>query len=179
MTDVARPASEESSTQLIPADRPRGRSLPALLLLVFVTFAAVAAAWFQPHKLFVDDTVDEAVPLEQVELVRAQFRSLEHHTTGAALVYRAIDGELVLHLADLDTSNGPDLRVILSSAALSDDPRGWGDDSVEVDRLKGNVGSQNYVLPDGVDLSRYGRVVIWCDRFDVGFAVADIAAANT
>jgi cytoskeletal protein RodZ len=112
-----------------------------------------------------------------VEIGRGGFRSLEHKTSGSAIAYAAPDGSRLLRLEDFDTSNGPDLRVILSSAPASDDWRIWGNDYVELARLKGNVGSQNYQIPADVDLSRYGRVVIWCVRFKVGFGVADINSA--
>lgn len=111
-----------------------------------------------------------------VEVGRGGFRSLEHKTSGSAIAYAAPDGSRLLRLEDFDTSNGPDLRVILSSAPASDDWRIWGNDYVELARLKGNVGSQNYEIPADVDLSRYGRVVIWCFRFKVGFGVADISS---
>jgi hypothetical protein len=41
-------------------------------------------------------------------------------------------------------------------------------------RLKGNIGSQNYEVPAGTNLARYGTVVIWCDRFDAAFGAADV-----
>lgn len=115
-------------------------------------------------------------PNGPVELSRGTFRSLEHTTTGHAVVFDLGNGSRLLRLEELDTSNGPDLRVIVSSAPLSDDWRVWGKDYIEIARLKGNVGSQNYELPADLDLARYGRVVIWCDRFDVGFGVAEVAS---
>jgi electron transfer DM13 len=38
--------------------------------------------------------------------------------------------------------------------------------------LKGNVGSSNYRIDPGVDLSRFETAVVWCRRFTVGFGVA-------
>ncbi|OFZ88567.1 MAG: hypothetical protein A3F74_13440 [Betaproteobacteria bacterium RIFCSPLOWO2_12_FULL_62_58] len=38
---------------------------------------------------------------------------------------------------------------------------------VDLGRLKAFKGSQNYPVPPGVDLSKYGSVVIWCERFGV------------
>src|SRR6516164_4653194 len=43
-----------------------------------------------------------------------RFRSLEHATTGTAIVARLPDGRLFLRLERLSTSNGPDVRVYLS-----------------------------------------------------------------
>ena len=35
---------------------------------------------------------------------------------------------------------------------------------VELDRLKGNIGNQNYVIPADLDVSQYGSVVIYCSH---------------
>ncbi|MGH2721334.1 MAG: DM13 domain-containing protein, partial [Actinomycetota bacterium] len=105
--------------------------------------------------------------------VRAAFRSLEHRTTGEAVVLTLADGTRVLRFEGFETSNGPDLRVYLSAG--SDDAhfgRAYGEDFVELGVLKGNVGDQNYTIPAGTDLSRYPNVVVWCKRFGVGFGVA-------
>jgi hypothetical protein len=104
-----------------------------------------------------------------------KFRSLEHTTTGRALVQEFPDGSRVLRLEGFETSNGPDLRLYLS-AGSSDASFGkeYGEDFVELGRLKGNIGDQNYAIPAGADLSRYRNTVIWCKRFSVGFGVATL-----
>ena len=38
---------------------------------------------------------------------------------------------------------------------------------VDLGRLKAFKGSQNYPVPAGVDLAKYGSVVIWCEQFGV------------
>ena len=38
---------------------------------------------------------------------------------------------------------------------------------VDLGRLKAFKGSQNYPVPAGVDLRKYGSVVIWCEQFGV------------
>ena len=38
---------------------------------------------------------------------------------------------------------------------------------VDLGRLKAFKGSQNYPVPAGADLNRYGSVVIWCEQFGV------------
>ena len=48
---------------------------------------------------------------------------------------------------------------------------------VEVGKLKGNVGDQNYDVPDDVDLAKYRAVTIWCNRFGVNFGTAPLAAS--
>jgi len=45
---------------------------------------------------------------------------------------------------------------------------------VEVARLKGNVGNQNYELGAELDLSKVRSVAIYCKRFSVMFASAEL-----
>jgi hypothetical protein len=112
-------------------------------------------------------------------LATGQFISHEHGTTGRARVVALPDGQRLLRIEDLDTSNGPDLRVWLSDAPVVAGRAGWHvfDDGayVELGRLKGNRGSQNYVVPPEVDLARLSSLTIWCDRFNVSFGAAALA----
>lgn len=185
-------------------ERPRRRR-PAVLLpvsLVLVALTAVALVVFQPWKLVVDDVVDEALPTAvasastseppapsatasasptataPVETARGTFVTHEHQTTGSVRLLRLADGTQVLRIEDLDTSNGPDLRVWLSDQPVIDGRDGWFvfDDGayVELGRLKGNRGSQNYAVPPGTDLESLASVTIWCARFSVSFGAAEL-----
>ena len=53
----------------------------------------------------------------------------------------------------------------------------FDDTFVNLGRLKGNVGDQNYEIPAGTDLGGLTTVVIWCDRFNSAFGAADLEAA--
>ncbi|MDF3147375.1 DM13 domain-containing protein, partial [Streptomyces sp. T21Q-yed] len=114
-------------------------------------------------------------------LAGGELISHEHTTSGSVKLVRLADGSHVVRLEDLDTSNGPDLRVWLTDAPVKEGRAGWHvfDDGeyVSLGRLKGNKGSQNYVVPEDVDLSRYSSVTLWCDRFDVSFGAAELARA--
>jgi hypothetical protein len=114
-------------------------------------------------------------PEGPVVLAEGGFRSLEHSSSGTAVLLELPDGSRYLRLEDLDTSNGPDLIVILTDQPLSDDWNVWDDGEVlDLGPLKGNIGSSNYEIPKGTDLSRYRTAVVWCRRFRVGFAVAPL-----
>ncbi|MFD0275299.1 DM13 domain-containing protein [Kitasatospora sp. NPDC127111] len=118
-----------------------------------------------------------AVP---VDLARGSFVSGEHDTSGTARLVRLPDGATVLRLENLRTSEGPDVRVYLSTGSAAESRADvLGDGAVELDRLKGNLGNQNYTVPAGTDLSRIRSVVIWCKRFSVTFGAADLAAARS
>ena len=172
-------------------------------ILVAAGVLAAVGAWylFRPELLFIDRTVDEALALpasapaataaptvalrepavpvepasaERAVLLRGDFHSNAHETRGTATIH-AVDGRRVLRLAGFSTSNGPDVRVLLVAASDVNDEAaakraGW----VELGRLKGNVGDQNYEVPASVDLARYRTVTIWCQRFSVNFGSAPL-----
>jgi hypothetical protein len=165
------------------------------VLIAFVLF------WFQPQKLFIDERVVEAVPTvppapttmpgsaastsvpttvpatqEPVDVARGEFVSLDHGTTGVARVIELADDRRYVRLEGLDTSNGPDLYVYVTTNPSAGDEDAFDDDFVNLGRLKGNQGDQNYELPTGIDLDRFTTVVIWCDRFNSAFGAADLVS---
>ena len=113
-------------------------------------------------------------------LAQGEFVSHEHSTTGSVRILRLADGSRVLRIDGLDTSDGPDLKVWLTDARVIEGREGWHvfDDGAytNLGDLKGNKGNQNYAIPDGVKLTSYRSVTIWCDRFNVSFGAAALAA---
>jgi hypothetical protein len=161
----------------------------AIAATAAVALLAFGLWWFKPWRLFTDDPVDEALPgAPAVErepapaepslttVADGPFLSLEHETTGRAVVLEAPDGTRYLRFEGFQTSNGPDLLVYLSAKTPSgpDDWHGYDRDFVDLGPLKGNVGSQNYEIPADVDLEKYSTAVVWCRRFEVGFAAATL-----
>jgi hypothetical protein len=81
-------------------------------------------------------------------------------------------------LTDFATSNGPDVRVYLVAAQdASDNASVTKAGYIELGKLKGNQGNQNYEIPAGADLTKYRAVTIWCYRFSVNFATAPLTAS--
>ena len=153
-----------------------------------VGLAIFVVVWFQPQKIVLEKSVNEAPPAPVASastpgapsaalVASGSFRSLEHRTTGTATIIRLANGSHVLRFVDLDTSNGPDLRVYLSRKPHTLGWHDYGTDYVELGHLKGNRGSQNYVIPAGTDISQFRSAVIWCVRFKVGFGVAPLTTA--
>ncbi|WP_221888231.1 DM13 domain-containing protein [Geodermatophilus aquaeductus] len=166
--------------------------------VVVVALAAVTLIWFQPQKLFYDDRVDESLPSAAaeetpvgdgggavitvapsgpVDLASGTFVSREHETVGTARVVRLPDGQVVVRLEGFETSNGPALYVYLSQNPAAGEEAAFDEEFVDLGPLKGNVGDQNYVVPEGVDATGFTSVVIWCDRFDAAFGAADLGPA--
>ena len=117
-------------------------------------------------------------PAEPQIVVEASgsFIDRSHPTEGSAVVLGDGSGQRFLRFEDFRTDNGPDLNVYLS-AAPTDAPAGqFDDDFVDLGDLRGNVGSQNYEIPAGLDLDHYSTVAIWCVRFGVVFGAAELTA---
>lgn len=72
-----------------------------------------------------------------------------------------------LSIANLNSTNVPDGFVYLSTDTNASD-------FISLGRLKGNVGNQNYSVPDGVDLEKYNQVLIWCKAFSILVGSAEI-----
>jgi Electron transfer DM13 len=182
-------------------DRPGRRKLWFVAVTVVIGLAAFVVAWFEPHKLFIDERVDQAVPTaaptttaaqpdEQgapseasvstavppapVDLRTGSFVSLDHTTTGTVRVLELADGRRFVRLEGFETDNGPDLYVYFSANSANGSEGAFDDDFANLGRLQGNIGDQNYEIPSDVDPARYASVVIWCDRFDAAFGAADL-----
>ncbi|MFD9085204.1 DM13 domain-containing protein [Streptomyces erythrochromogenes] len=177
--------------------REGGRRRPLLIAAaaVVAVLVGVGLYWFEPWKLWQEQTVSEALPSAAPSarpsgsggpaaprtLATGDLISHEHTTTGKVKVIQLPDGSRYLRLEGLDTSNGPDLRVWLTDAPVKQGVAGWRvfDDGehVSLGELKGNKGDQNYEIPADVNLAEYTSVSIWCDRFDVSFGAAALTPA--
>jgi hypothetical protein len=110
---------------------------------------------------------------EIVEIVRGSFIGIDHRASGTATVYSQEDRYVLRFEDDTDIQNGPDLYVwVLPSNSYEG---GIPDDYLDLGKLTGNVGGQNYQLPEGFDPEVHRTVLIWCLRFAVPFAAAPLA----
>jgi hypothetical protein len=146
---------------------------------------------FRPELLFVRKSVNESLPVAAAQasgtsveainaaLVKGRFNSVAHETKGTATIYRLADGKRVLRLTDFTTSNGPDVRVYLVAAPnAADNETVTKAGFVELGKLKGTDGDQNYDVPADLDLAKYRAVTIWCRRFSVNFGTAPLTSAS-
>jgi hypothetical protein len=108
-------------------------------------------------------------------LKEGRFHSVAHETKGTAAIYELPDGKHVLRFTEFETSNGPDVNIYLvaaNDAADNDTVKNVG--FVSLGPIKGTKGDQNYELPAGLDLNKYGAVTVWCKRFSVNFGTAQL-----
>ncbi|HLO97760.1 MAG TPA: DM13 domain-containing protein [Fimbriimonas sp.] len=144
------------------------------IALAILGFSVIGWALFRPELLFVNKTVNEALPVDNQSktdiLATGTFISGAHETKGNAQLVRS-GTKTFVRFTDFSTSNGPDVRVIVI--------RGNGGETspnaIDLGSIKGNIGDQNYELPEGVSPSEVSSISIWCKRFSVGFGSASLS----
>lgn len=146
------------------------------ILIVIVVIIVAWLGYWVGYPLFFDKRVSEdfnitaeSEGVQPVLVLRGAFKGFDriHTGSGNVSVIQVGDKHIIRFEENFDVANGPALVV------------GFGKDGEyvkgsDIAPLKGNIGSQNYELPPGVDLSQYNEVWIWCKAFSVGFAKAKL-----
>jgi electron transfer DM13 len=90
-----------------------------------------------------------------------------HNAEGVTKIIQLADGTDILRLENFKATNGPDLYVYLSTDKTNAD-------IVNLGRLKGNIGNQNYLIPAGTEITKHNTALIWCRAFSVIFGSAQL-----
>src|SRR5437763_281624 len=150
-----------------------GLAFAGLAGLFLLQAPAQAQDKMKPDTMKQDDMKNEKMQDDKMmhegmakTLFTGKFHGKVHATSGRATVYQEADGKLVLRLTNFKTSNGPDVHVILvTTKDAMDDANFLKDntDKVELGKLKGNEGDQNYEIPAGTDLTKFRTVSVYCE----------------
>ena len=122
-------------------------------------------------------TVTAAFAQSSTPVQTGVFHGQVHSTSGRASIYKGSDGKLTLRLTNFKTSNGPDVHVLLIAASDAQDNDNFlknNVERVELGKLKGNEGDQNYDIPADTDLTKFHTVAIYCERFNANFGTAPL-----
>lgn len=154
--------------------------LGVLFIIVFGIYYTGVYTYFIENKVS-EEMPEAAAPNGQNETTPAvkivkqgEFTDVDflHKGSGQAKILEYSDGKKILRFENFETTNGPDLYVYLatnnSPTSNLDDVGGY----INLGRLKGNIGNQNYDLPVGTDINRYNSAIIWCKKFGVLFPYA-------
>jgi hypothetical protein len=117
-----------------------------------------------------ENMTEAATTLGQTSLLIGEFVGVNdgiHNAEGLAKVIQLDDASMILRLENFKATNGPDLYVYLATDNSASD-------FVNLGRLKGNIGNQNYDIPEGTDFSKYDTILIWCQAFSVLFGSAEL-----
>ena len=101
-------------------------------------------------------------------LASGEFGTIDalHWGKGTATIYEFADRR-ILRFENFSSARGGDVRVYLSRDPQPRNALELGVDFLNLGRLKGNIGNQNYVLPQNHDLSIYRSAVVYCKQFEV------------
>lgn len=162
-------------------------------IIVLVAFAGVADYFFGFHTYFQRTEVNEAVPsmvgstptpqagtasqqsptpsVSPRTVVQGSFAEVDfiHKGSGTAKIIED-SGRRYLRFEDFEVTNGPDLYVYLSESKTPGGDLKSLDKYISLGRLKGNIGNQNYEIPE--PFRGYDTAVIWCQKFGVLFSYA-------
>lgn len=83
-----------------------------------------------------------------------------------------------VRITDFRLTNGPDLRILLTSKKNSANADYLESDFVDLGKLKGTTGPQNYIIPGNVNLNDYDTLVIYSLAFKTVFAIADLSMSD-
>jgi hypothetical protein len=145
---------------------------PILTALIIIGLGAIAFGYWTISPLFIDVRVSEEMPAaptaaEMTILAEGEFVGLEGHDASGKAEILEIGGKRYVRFEeDFKVTNGPDLFVYLGKL-------GEYDPAANLGALKGNIGSQNYEIPENFNLEEYDSVWVWCRAFRVAFGVAN------
>ena len=146
-----------------------------IIVAVVAVIAGISIVYASP--LFYDTEINESIPATMMkEDIPKSYDGVfvgvndgVHNAEGQSKVIFLDDGREILRLEDFKSTNGPDLYVYLSTDT-------GATDIVNLGKLKANVGNQNYGIPEGTDLEKYNKVLIWCKSFSVLFGSSELTA---
>ena len=154
----------------------RGYLLTFLLALLLGIAGGFALGIFAYPYIFLADIVaGDKVPekpagqpqrnvLARGTFVHANPSDPVHYGKGRVTVYEGL-----LHLEpDFEVGPGPKYHVYLvPEAQVLPSTNVARTMFVDLGRLRAFKGSQNYEIPVGLDLAKFGSVVVWCEQFGV------------
>jgi hypothetical protein len=163
----------------------RGYVITFLIAAVLGLAGGVALGIFVYPYIFLADIVatekvDKPAPgVERKVLARGTFVHANqsdpiHYGKGRVTIYEGL-----LHLEpDFEVGPGPKFHVYLvPEKEVVPSTNVARTMFVDLGRLKAFKGSQNYEVPAGIDIAKYGSVVIWCEQFGVLISPAKLAPA--
>lgn len=149
------------------------------LLIIAGIAIALAVAYWLISPLFITREVSERVEdipagtqtetggESAVQTISAgTFAGVAGHSAGGTAKLLKTGNSYYLRFEDdFKVTNGPDLFVYFGRD-------GKYANTAQVAALKGNVGSQNYAVPPGINPADFNEIWVWCRAFSVPFGVA-------
>ena len=111
--------------------------------------------------------LDEMVSMESILKFTGTFRGYgSENVSGLAKIY-VTNNQYMLKLENFNTSNGPDLKVYLSTASSPSE-------FISLGSIKSTNGNQVYEITGTPDFTRHKFVLIHCERYNHLFGSAEL-----
>ncbi len=159
---------------------------PKKIILAIVILVILGIAYWLISPLFINKKVNETfedimkmaatetpqisepIYTEPQVIIQGTFEGKGSHSAqGAAKLVKAGSKYFIRFEEDFHVTNGPDLYVYLGK-------NDHYEVSTKISSLKGNMGGQNYEVPENIKVSEYNEVWIWCRAFSVPFGKATL-----
>jgi len=111
--------------------------------------------------------MEEPMPPTPQLVAEGMFKPEAHDVEGKALIIQDGDSR-ILRFENFDTVNGPNLHIFLASTLDQED-------TIDLGEIKATKGNVNYDIPEGIDIEKYNKVLVWCVPFKVLFSYAELA----
>ncbi len=93
---------------------------------------------------------------------------------GEVLIYQYPDQSQLMRFESFRSAPAPGLHVVFTRNPDPTDERGVGVDYIDLGPLKGNVGAQNFNVPEGLSFSRYPVVALYSPELNFVIATATL-----
>ena len=148
------------------------------ILIIAGVFIVGGIGWWLISPLFIDRNVSEKIENigtkdKDLEIVgQGDFVGLAGHSAQGIATLLKKENEYYVRFEDgFEITNGPDVFVYLGKD-------GEYRPEARLGVLKGNMGSQNYLVPPGIDVQQYNEVWVWCRAFSVPFGRAEFRSIH-
>lgn len=126
-----------------------------------------ALAGCQPEAVTPTAVVDDDFDTSAAMLIKkGTLEGINHTASGTASIY-TMNGNSAVVLDPYMSQSGPDLKIYLSKDVDAGE-------YIRLGNLKSTVGKQVYAIPKNTDLAAYGFVHVWCEKYTVVFARAEL-----
>lgn len=128
----------------------------------------IAGSTILALSLFASLTLSSVTLADGMTVSAGEFTGINNHTVvGAVSIVKTDSGYEIVMGEDFVFDGAPDPKV-----ALGKD--GQYDPTTLIQLLKSDTGAQSYVVPASIDVSNFNEVHIWCEKFNVGLAIAPL-----
>jgi hypothetical protein len=137
--------------------------------------AALCATTLFSGAAYAAEAPAAAMQMDSMTSAPVDFQKKTYALTGSVTVEHRGDRTVLVFSDDFRTKRGPDLKVFLSKNTVADATgTNATTDAVRLGELTSNRGTQEYILPEGVNLADYSSVLVHCEAYSKLWGGADL-----